>query len=213
MDRDRVGVFRTDIAPRIKRCESDTNWALMYRIFRIVISLLINLCLLFSAAVVQGQEPERGSKELKCFDEEHLPPTMAGGLQVMVTESATNTVNPHPDKKGCSDALTPGDFERRERLPNEIAQINPDIRTWTSILWEGWWEAVCSVEPFDEKDVLVTVHYFGFGSGTWFLRERSGRIVDEMGEDLLRHEQGHVDIVELGRRRWQNAIDEMFGGE
>jgi hypothetical protein len=28
-----------------------------------------------------------------------------------------------------------------------------------------------------------------------------------MSEDHLRHEQGHFDIVELGRRRWQNNAD------
>lgn len=170
--------------------------------------LLINLCFLFPSTVMLAQGPAQRPTELKCFDEEHLPPTIVGDLNLVIVASDTTPVNPYPEKKWWSDSLTQGDFQRRYDLPEEIAQVNPDILTWTTVSWEGWWQVGCSVEPFDDEKVLVTVHYFGFGSGAWFLRERSGRIVNEMSDELLRHEQGHFDIVEVGRRRWQNRAEQ-----
>lgn len=179
----------------------------MYRILLNLIILLTNLCFLLPSAVVQTRETEHTPTEQECFDEEHPPPTIAGGLDVIVTDSTLNAANLHPERKAWGDDLTQDDFERRHSLPEEVAQIDPDIIAWTSCFWEGWWEVGCLVEPFDEKKVLVIVHYFGLRSATWFWRERSGRVVDEMADDLLPHEQGHFDLVELGRRRWQNRAE------
>ena len=172
-----------------------------------MILLLINFCLLLPSTVVQAQEPGHQPTKLNCFDEKHPPPSIAGGLEVVVTSSATTIVNPHPEKKGWNKALTEYDFEWQASLPGEIAQINPDIHSWISVFWNGWWEVGCFVEPFGEKEVLVTVQYLGFSSGAWFLQEQSGRAVLEMSEKLLKHEQGHFDILELGRRRWQNRAE------
>jgi len=181
----------------------------MYRINRNLTILLINLCFLLLSIIAHAQELEHGQNELNCFDEDHPPPTIAGGLNIVFVDSAAATVNPHPEKKRWFDGLSQDDFIGRICLPNEIAQINPDIQSWTSILFEGWWKVGCFIKPINKKKVLITVHYFGFGSGTWFLEEQSGRIVNEMSKDLVQHEQGHFNIVELGRQRWQMRARRM----
>ncbi len=169
-----------------------------------IIALLLNLFMLFPSTFVQAQGQGHLPTKLKCFDEKHPPPSIAGGLDLIVTESATTIVNPHPEKKEWNDPLTEYDFEWQASLPGEIAEVNPEIRSWISVSWKGWWEVGCFVESFDEKEVLITVQYLGFSSGAWFLQEQSGRAILKMGKELLKHEQGHFDIVELGRRRWQN---------
>ncbi len=179
----------------------------MFTIILNTIALLLNLFILLPLAVAQTQEPGHQPPALKCFDEKYPPPSIAGGLDLIITDSATAIVNPHPEKKGWNIELTENDFKWRDSIPDEIVQVKPDILSWISVSWKGWWEVGCSVEPISEKEVLVTVHYFGFSSGAWFLQDQSGRVVAEMGEELLRHEQGHFDIVELGRRRWQDRAD------
>lgn len=177
----------------------------MYTILRNLIIVLINLCLFLATAEGQAR---RDLTSLRCFDERHPPPTIAGGMSVEVMASPAGAANRHPEKKAWPENLTHEDFEKRNKLPNEIVQDNPGVTIWTTSFWEGWWEVGCAVEPSDEKKVVLTVHYNGFESATWFWRERSGRIVDEINQGLFPHEQGHFDIVELGRRRWQNRAEE-----
>ncbi len=98
------------------------------------------------------------------------------------------------------------DFEVQERLPAEIALANPKVTIWTTGIWESWWEVECSALAVSKTKALITVKYSGLHSATWFWKERSGRVIDEVSE-LLQHEQGHFDIVELGRRRWQTRAD------
>lgn len=179
----------------------------MFLILRYLGILLINIYCLLPLDFLEAQSQEQKQIVLRCFDEKNPPPTIAGGFNVIVNTSDTTTVNLHPDKKMWGQALDVGDFEKRVRLPKDILEIDLDIRVWTSSFWEGWLQVACSVEPFDKKEVSVTVLCYGFSSSTWFLREQSGRIVDAMDVNILQHEQGHFDIVELGRRRWQRRAE------
>jgi hypothetical protein len=81
----------------------------MYRVCRNPVSLFINVWALVLFAVAQAQEPQNGRTSLKCFDEQNPPPKLVGGLDVMMMASATDTMNPHPEKKAWGEVLSQSD--------------------------------------------------------------------------------------------------------
>lgn len=125
------------------------------------------------------------------------------------------TFNPFPAANGWKawGALAWEDFQG----PVDEKERKKGHRAGTVATFDAWWEYSFSESPVKLRDgsdsgfIDITIKFERFASATAFQTKHSWKdlegLSDEQKAKLLAHEQGHFDLAEVFRRRWQSAAD------